>query len=112
MPLEVLAEQGIERQRSNHLPLIITLGNQGCLVLANGEAMRAVAVSVPPPLDTVGAGDTFLSALAAGLCAGAAPVEAACLANLAAAVTVRKLHITGTASPEEVLTVYAALERG
>lgn len=43
--------------------------------------------------------------LAAQLAAGADPIEAARLGHFAAAVTIRKLGITGTASPEEILAV-------
>ena len=66
-------------------------------------------VALAPPLDPVGAGDTFLSACSAALAAGAHPLQAAALANLAAAVSVRKLRITGTASPQEILGLYAEL---
>jgi sugar/nucleoside kinase (ribokinase family) len=104
--LEDLAQAGLERQHETDRPLFITLGRQGCLVIAPGKASLVPAVPVPPPLDTVGAGDTFLSALSAGLAAGASALQAAALANLAAAVSVRKLRITGTASPDEILTVY------
>ncbi len=86
-------------------PLFITLGERGCLVVAGGESRLVPAVAVSPPIDPVGAGDTFLSALALALAAGATPVEAARLGHLAAAVTIRKLGITGAASPEEVLSV-------
>jgi hypothetical protein len=34
------------------------------------------------------------------------PVEAVQLAILASAVTVRKLHITGTAAPSEIVNTY------
>lgn len=88
-------------------PLFITMGERGCLVAAGGESRLVPAVPVPPPIDPVGAGDTFLSALALALAAGASPAEAARLGHLAAAVTIRKLGITGAASPEEVLAVAA-----
>jgi sugar/nucleoside kinase (ribokinase family) len=61
---------------------------------------------LPPPVDPVGAGDTFISALAACLAAGASPVEAGQVAVLASAVSVCKLHVTGTASPAEILEMH------
>jgi len=54
-------------------------------------------------LDTVGAGDTTISALTLCLATGIPPSEAAAFANLAAAVTVQKLFTTGTASGEEII---------
>jgi phosphoglycolate phosphatase-like HAD superfamily hydrolase len=56
-------------------------------------------------LDTVGAGDTVISALALCLASGVAPEEAAWVANFAAGVTVQKLFTTGTASGEEILNI-------
>jgi phosphoglycolate phosphatase-like HAD superfamily hydrolase len=60
--------------------------------------------------DTVGAGDTIASALAASLSAGATLGEAATFGNLAAAVTVQKLKITGTASPAEIMAAGADID--
>lgn len=85
----------------------LTMGAQGCLIydLAEGGLFQIPAVDVPPPIDPVGAGDTFLASLAAALAAGAFPQEAAQLATLSAAVTIRKLGITGAATPQEIRTI-------
>jgi phosphoglycolate phosphatase-like HAD superfamily hydrolase len=54
-------------------------------------------------LDTTGAGDTAISAIALCLGAGCSPEQAIRIANLAAAVTVQKVFTTGTANGEEIL---------
>jgi rfaE bifunctional protein kinase chain/domain len=96
-----------ERAVARQMPFYITLGEAGCWLFEGGvEPIHLLAVPTPPPCDPVGAGDTFLAALSAGLAAGAAPWEAAALANLAAGVTVRKLHITGTATPDEIMDLH------
>lgn len=87
-------------------PVFITLGKAGVLVCTPEYQEHIIAAPVTPPLDPVGAGDTFQSALAAALSAGASPCEAGAFANLAAAVTVEKLLQTGTASPAEILQRY------
>ncbi len=109
--LDDFAEAALYPQVDCDCPLFITLGEQGCLVLDGGESHLVPALRIPPPLDTVGAGDTFLAALTAAMAAGALPVEAARLGHLAAAVTVRKLGVTGTAAPEEILAA-AKEDRG
>jgi len=101
-----LAGHAATWQQTQGRPLFITLGPRGCLVVESSAATHVPTVDVPPPIDTVGAGDTFISALASALAAGASPVEAAALANLAASVTIRKLHITGAASPAEILAAW------
>jgi rfaE bifunctional protein kinase chain/domain len=109
MHLEDFAEAALYPQVDCGCPLFITLGEKGCLVMDGGESHLVPAVKVPPPVDTVGAGDTFLAALTMGMAAGATPVEAARLGHIASAVTVRKLGITGSASPEEILAVAETL---
>jgi rfaE bifunctional protein kinase chain/domain len=100
-----------EWQRQQGRPLFVTMASRGCLVVHDGGIAHVPTLDVSPPIDTVGAGDTFISALACTLAAGATPVEAAAAANLAASVTIRKLHITGTASPAEVLAAWAGAAR-
>ncbi len=84
-------------------PVIITRGERGLLIVEGHNSHHIPGIQAPGLVDPVGAGDTTIAALAAGLAAGCSMVEAAELANLAASVTVQKLHITGTASPQEIL---------
>jgi len=90
-------------------PVVITRGERGCWVCDQGEVTTVPAVKVPPPIDPVGAGDTFVACLACCLAVGSSSWEAASIATLAAAVTVRMLNITGTASPEAILAQYDSL---
>ena len=88
--------------------VIITLGAAGAMCLGSGgEPCFAPAMRVPPPIDIVGAGDSFLSACALALGAGAALEEAIALGNLASAVTIQKIGQTGTASAAEIRAAYA-----
>ncbi len=87
-------------------PAFITLGDEGVLVCAEGQQRHLPAAPVQPPLDLVGAGDTFIAALVATLAVEATPWEAGAIANLAAAVVVEKLNQTGTAAPDEILARY------
>jgi rfaE bifunctional protein kinase chain/domain len=83
--------------------LFVTRGQRGLsLFLPDGRHRLIQTTPAPGPVDTVGAGDTVLAALAAALAAGVEPVEAAYLANAAAYVTVQKLGTTGAAAPDEV----------
>lgn len=109
--LEDLVAKGTHLQQLAERPVYITLGDRGCLLFDAGGSVLLPAVPVPPPLDPVGAGDTFLADIAAGLAAGATYREAGTIATLAAAVTVRKLQVTGTASPAEILALHQSLER-
>jgi len=106
IPLEALEQAALELNARTNKPVYITLGEKGCLVCETPTTVHLPAVQVPPPLDTVGAGDTFLACLGAGLAAGATSQEAGCLANLAAAITIQKIGMTGTASPDEILALF------
>ncbi len=96
----------VEHNRQTGQPIIITRGDQGCLVAAGGTCVTLPGVQISPPVDTVGAGDAFLAAFTAAIASGATPLDAACLANLAAAVTVTKIGVTGIATPPEILAMY------
>jgi rfaE bifunctional protein kinase chain/domain len=101
-----LSRAAVQHNRQTGQPIIITRGEKGCLVVADGECVALPGVHVPAPVDTVGAGDAFLAAFTAAFASGAAPLEAACLANLGAAVTITKIGVTGTASPAEIISMY------
>ena len=101
--LEALVEAAIAFQAGSGKPIFITRGAEGCLVCYEGRCEAVAGVPVTGPVDTVGAGDAFIAALAASLSANAGPIEAACFANLAASITVKKIGMTGTVSPEELL---------
>jgi sugar/nucleoside kinase (ribokinase family) len=88
-------------------PVFVTCGAAGLVAVDAAGTYVIPGVPVAGPTDPVGAGDAVVAALAAGLAAGLDPRTAATLANLAAAVTVRKLHTTGTATPAEILELAA-----
>lgn len=104
--LEALTQAALMHQAATGKPVFITLGADGCLVCDAGRCEQSPSVPTAPPVDTVGAGDAFIAALTAALAAQASPLEAALFANLVASITVKKLGITGTASPAELLVQY------
>jgi rfaE bifunctional protein kinase chain/domain len=90
----------------NHHPAVITAGEAGCVVSSDGvEAEHVPAVQVIGETDICGAGDTFLSAFACAYAAGIPLKEAAAFACKASSIVVKKLKTTGTASPEELLSI-------
>lgn len=88
-------------------PVFLTRSEYG-ITAADGENIFEIpGIEVAGPIDPVGAGDTVTAALAAMLGSGQDPRTAAQVANIAAAVTVRKLRTTGTAAPPEILAAGA-----
>ena len=86
-------------------PVFLTRGARGMFVRDRQGLHEVLGLQIVGRIDTVGAGDSALAGIAAALAAGADPVSAAMLGNFTAGVTVKKLFITGTASPEEILAV-------
>ncbi len=72
------------------------------LLLAPKEPHIA-ARPIAGPTDPAGAGDAFMAALTAALCAGAEEHEAAELGNLAASITVAQVGTTGSANIAQLL---------
>lgn len=68
----------------------VTLGKRGVLVLVNGEASMIAGREVKA-VDTTGAGDCFVGALAAQLANGAAIRDAITYANAAASISVQRM---------------------
>ncbi len=91
-------------QRSQE-PIFVTRGSRGLIVRDEHEVAETPGLQVPGKVDTVGAGDSVLAGISLGLAIGCRPAVAAQLGNLAAAVTIRKLRETGTATPAEVLAI-------
>lgn len=90
-------------------PCCVTVGDKGALWAEGGALTRVPTSPVPPPVDIVGAGDSFMAAFLAAWGAGSPGPEAAAFAHLAAAVTVGKLGQTGSASPEEIVARWRAV---
>lgn len=83
----------------------VTCGEAGLIVADTSGTEQIPGIQVLEKIDAVGAGDTAVAGIAGALACGHDPVTAARLANIAASVTVRKLQITGTASPDEIRAV-------
>ena len=104
-PIEKVREIGQTISKQTGKTAFLTRGNRGILV-ADGDRVHGIpGILIRGKTDPVGAGDTVVAAIAAGLSSGQEPEAVARLANLAAAVTVRKLRTTGTATPAEILAL-------
>jgi rfaE bifunctional protein kinase chain/domain len=104
--LDWCLQQGLRLIKSRRGPLVITRGEQGILYMDEDKFQVVDGIALQVELDTVGAGDTVVAAWAACTGAGAKPVQALDVANLAAAVTVQKLRQTGTANPSEIMALH------
>ncbi|WP_240417160.1 bifunctional heptose 7-phosphate kinase/heptose 1-phosphate adenyltransferase [Paenibacillus periandrae] len=98
-----ILKAGLQLSKQAGAPCCITLGEKGAVWFENNEMMLVPTRPVPPPIDIVGAGDSFTAAFLSAWGTGCTGPEAAAFAHLAAAVTVRKCGETGTASPQEIL---------
>ena len=86
-------------------PVFLTRGEHGILVADGDEVHEVPGIQIIERTDSVGAGDTVVASLAAVLGSGGDVLAAAKFANIAASITVCKLQMTGTASPEEIKAV-------
>lgn len=103
LSIEEYAAIGQALREKNGCPVVVTLGEHGSLWCQEGKTCLAPTVKAEPPIDIVGAGDTFLSAFCCAYAACGNGPESLAFANLASGVTVKKIGTTGTASIEEIL---------
>lgn len=104
--LAVARECGQFLLEKNQQPVFVTLGEHGILAVSEAGTEHVPGIGVSGEIDIVGAGDSVMAALVAGLCAGATPKEAATLGNMAASITIQQLGTTGTASREQLQQVF------
>jgi D-glycero-beta-D-manno-heptose-7-phosphate kinase len=82
--------------------LLVTRGRQGMAVFSKKEGPVFLPVHGPEDaVDVTGAGDTVVATYALSIAAGASPIEAAQLANVAGALKVQKSG-TATVSADEL----------
>ena len=93
-------------ERHTERPAIVTCNVHGVAVHEGDSHCLMPASRQSGSIDVVGAGDACSAGLVTALCAGATLSEAATLGNLCSGVTVRKLGTTGTASADEVLSLF------
>ena len=87
--------------------VVATRGNQGMTLVEDGREPHHIPVfGTDQVADVTGAGDTVLAVLSVALAAGANPIDAAQLANIAAGLVVMKLG-TATISAAELRTAIA-----
>lgn len=89
--------------------VVVTLGGRGAIVAEAGQVLQRVAARPVEPVDTTGAGDTFVGVMVAWLDAGRALSEALDAATAAASIAVTRY---GAADSMPVLAeIEAALAR-
>lgn len=88
--------------------VLITMGEHGMLLVERGGRPYHTPTRAREVFDVSGAGDTAIAVFTLALAAGAAPYEAAELANHASGVAVGKLG-TATVSPEEIVESIARM---
>ncbi|HEY1583183.1 MAG TPA: PfkB family carbohydrate kinase [Chthoniobacterales bacterium] len=86
--------------------LLITLGEQGMMLLERNQAPHHIPTRARQVFDVSGAGDTAIALFTLALSCDATPVEAAEIANHASAVVVAKLG-TATVTPAELVASFA-----
>jgi D-glycero-beta-D-manno-heptose-7-phosphate kinase len=89
------------RRRIGTTHLLLTLGEEGMVLCSDSAPTFRVPALAREVYDVSGAGDTVTAFVAVALAAGATVVEAAVLANYAAAIEVAKPGVA-TVSPDEV----------
>ena len=85
--------------------LLITLGELGMLLCQRGQKPFHIPTVAQEVFDVSGAGDTVISLFTLAIAAGAAPLEAAVLANHAAGIVVGKVG-TATVTSEELVASF------
>lgn len=87
-------------------PILMSRGENGLVYVDNGTVISEPGIYLTGEIDPVGAGDACTSAFSAAIGSGAEIKESMEIANLASAVAVKKFRQTGTASQEEISSLF------
>lgn len=88
-------------EKTNAEIILITRGGDGMAVFAKGkEAVKIPAFNKTKVFDVTGAGDTVVASFTLALAAGATPVEAMVIGNLAASIVIRHFGCATTTQKE------------
>ena len=109
LELDKVKAAGITLVQRTGKPVFVTVGAEGVLVFTEEGLRHVPGIPATGPIDIVGAGDSVMAGIAASLCAGAQPAEAALVGNLVASITVGQVGTTGTASRRQVLDRFQEL---
>lgn len=90
--------------------VVMTLGEDGALVVDGGTVERLYGLHLSGRIDAVGAGDAFLAGMVVSLSRGASLADAARVGNLAAGVSLRVLYSCGNPTVDEVVALSAVAE--
>jgi D-beta-D-heptose 7-phosphate kinase/D-beta-D-heptose 1-phosphate adenosyltransferase len=85
--------------------LLITLGEQGMMLLERNQPPHHIPTKARQVFDVSGAGDTAIALFTLALASDASPIEAAEIANHASAVVIAKLG-TATLTPAELIASF------
>jgi len=102
--IEAVGRQLLERWNAELL--LLTLGEEGMMLFEHGKPPYHTPTRAREVFDVSGAGDTAIAVLTAALSGGAAPAEAAEIANAASGIVVGKLG-TAAVTLEELADSFA-----
>lgn len=90
--------------------IIIKIGSKGCFIANNSETMIVPAVKNIKPIDTIGAGDNFVSGFIAGILQNKSLSECGIYGNCTAAISVQYIGattgVTKLSQVDEILKKY------
>lgn len=102
--IELMSKIATLLMEKTNKPVIITLGSNGAIYNDEKGCVHVEAFDVLPPIDFVGAGDAFLASFATcnSLDIGISKQIALEFACLIPTITIKKIGVTGTATPQEI----------
>jgi len=91
--------------------VLITLGENGMIVFEKGKSPKKIETIAQEVFDVSGAGDTVSSACMLSLLSGAAPIQAAHIANCAAGIVAGKVGIAVVTQDEVIHRIKEEIEK-
>lgn len=102
---------GIKLAEKRGNPVFVTIGEKGIIVVEDKKVTIVPGIKVHQKTDIVGAGDSVTAGIVLSLSSRASAVEAATIGNIVGSITITKLGVTGTATPEEIISRFEEIKK-
>ncbi len=100
--MQVIKDAAKRLEQTTNRPALVTIGDKGVVWCCDGKSTHVKAIPIEPPVDFVGAGDSFLAGFSLAYLLNHSIETTLEFANMVSAITIKKIGRTGVATPQEM----------
>ncbi len=108
--MAIIQDAAKKLEKKTNKSVLVTIGDKGAVWCSDGNCTHVKAIPIEPPLDFVGAGDSFLAGFVLAQLLNNSIETTLEFANMVSSITIKKIGSTGSASPKEMIDLLNRLQ--